>query len=110
MIAVRFIRIFLLSSKCYSDDFVFSHEEFRVRLALPEVFEVIGGHVIEGEDVKVFETSEEGVDFVDDEFFVLSGFGLDLGKGNEFVSFGLGHQQLNIRIPITIIINISSQS
>lgn len=92
-VAVGFVAIFLVGSESDCDDFVFAHEELRVSEGLPESFEVISRHVVEGEYVEIFEPCEEGVHLVDDELFVLSGFGFDLGEGNDLIPFGFGHQQ-----------------
>ena len=33
------------------------------------------------------------MDFIDYELFVVPHFGFDFGEGNDFISFGLWHQQ-----------------
>ena len=76
MVAVGFVGVVFVCSEGYSNDFIFSHEEFGVVEGLSECLEVIGGHVFEGEYVDVFVSAHEVVNFIDDELFMFSGFGL----------------------------------
>ena len=85
--------ILFISAEGDSDNFVLAHQEFGVSEAFPKILEVIGAHVFEGENVEVFVAFEEVVDFIDYELFVVPHFGFDFGEGNDFISFGLWHQQ-----------------
>ena len=92
-ITVRFVAIFLVGAKGHSHNFILSHEKFGIGEGLSQRLEVVGGHVIEGEDVDVLEPSHKGMHLIDDKLFVLPGFGGHLGEGNYFVLLRLRHQQ-----------------
>lgn len=83
----------MIGSEGDCDDFVLAHQKLGVSEGLPQCFEVIGRHVVEGQHIEVLVACEEGMNLVDYEFFMLSGFGFDLGEGNNFIPLGFGHQQ-----------------
>lgn len=85
--------VFLISSKSNSNDLVLSHKELGVSEGLSEIFEVIGAHIVEGKNVQIPVFLHKVVDLIDDELFVLSNFGLDLGQRNHFIFLGKWHQQ-----------------
>lgn len=93
---MRLIGIFFVTAKSNSNDFIFAHEELGVWECFAEGLEVIGAHVIEGEDVEVFELVKEGVDLVDDELLVLAHLGLYLSQRHYLVLLCERHQQSNI--------------
>lgn len=90
---VWLVGILLISSERHSNDFVLSHKELGVSQGLSERFEVIGAHIVEGKDVQIPVFLQKVVDLIDDELFMLSNFGLDLGQRNNFIFFGKWHQQ-----------------
>ena len=92
-VTIGFVAILLIGPESNSHDLVLSHEELGVGKGLAQRFEVVGRHVVEGQDVDVFEATHEGMHLVDDELFVLSGLGGHLGQRNHFVLLGLRHQQ-----------------
>lgn len=86
--------ILLISAEGDADNFVLAHQEFGVSEGLPEILEVIGAHVFEGENVEILVFGHEVVNLIHDELLVLSHLGLHLGQRNNFISFGFRHQQL----------------
>jgi len=87
------VRCFFIVAESDTDDFVLSHEEFGIGECFSEWLEIVGAHIVEGEDVEVLELVEEAVHLLDDELFVLSHFGLDLGERDHLVLLGERHQQ-----------------
>lgn len=92
-IGIRFESAFFISAQRNSYNFIFAHEEFGVSECLSERLEVVGAHVIEGENVEILELFEEVVHLIDYELFVFSEFWFDFGEGDQFISLSFGHQQ-----------------
>lgn len=81
-VTVRLVAALFVSAKSDAHNFIFAHQELGICEWFSQGFEIVGGHVFVGQDVEVFEATQEGVDFVYYEFFVLSGLWLDLSQGN----------------------------
>lgn len=86
--------VVFVSPECDSEDSIFSHHELAVGEFFLESLEVVGRHVIKGEDVEELVLGHEGVNFIDKEFLVLSFLGFGLGEGDELVTLSFRHQQL----------------
>lgn len=92
-IGIGFESAFLVGAECNSNNFIFAHKEFGVCECLSEWLEVVGAHVVEGENVEILKLFEEAVHLIDYELFVFSEFWFDFGEGDQFISLGFGHQQ-----------------
>ena len=92
-VCVRSVRSFFILSESNTDNFILSHKELGVGEGFAEGLEIIGAHIVEGENVEVLELVEEGVHLVDNELFVLAHLGLHLCQRDHFILLGERHQQ-----------------
>jgi len=92
-IGILFVAILFSISKCNTNNFIFAHQELRIWKGLSESLEIIGAHVFIRQNIEILILAEEAVHFLDNEFFVFSKFGFDLGEGDQFISLGFRHQQ-----------------
>jgi hypothetical protein len=67
-----------ISTEGDSQNSIFTHHELAVSKLFLEAFEVIGRHVVEGEDVEELILGHESLSSFNDKLFVLSGFGFGL--------------------------------
>jgi hypothetical protein len=72
--------VILIGTEGDSEDAIFAHHELAVGEFLFESLEVVGGHVVEGEDVEELILGHEGVYAIDDELLVFSFLGFGLGQ------------------------------
>jgi hypothetical protein len=93
LITVRFVGVLLSIAERHSNYLVFTHQELGIGKSLSERLEVIGAHVLIGEDVEVLILGEEAVHPLDDELLVLAQFWLHTSKRDHLVSLGFRHQQ-----------------
>ena len=85
--------VILISTEGDSQDSVFTHHELAVGEFFLKSLEVVGGHVIEREDIQILVLGHVCMNLIDDELLVLSLFRFGLGQGDELILFCLRHQQ-----------------
>ena len=90
---MRLVATCLINPKGNRENSIFPHEELGVRECLFESLEIVSRHIFKGENIDVFIPTHKGVNFSDNEFFVLPCFWDNLGQGDQLTSFCFGHQQ-----------------